>query len=265
MLIKDWIIGGDHEMFLQDKETKEIVSAEGIIKGTKHEPFNFDVEDRFACTSLDNVLVEYNLKPAKTAAEFYYAIEKALNYIKSVIPANLEPVALPAARLDIKHLMTENALLFGCEPDYNAWTNTVNDRPVAEDGNLRSAGLHITLGYDNHNEMINRQWIKTMDLFVGVPSILQEPDNDRKKLYGKAGAFRHTPFGVEYRSTSNYLLAEKRLIHWAFENTIEAINFVNDEKGYLLDEEADTIIEAINNKDPEVARYLINKFQIQMA
>lgn len=113
MLIKDFMIGGDHEVFLQDKNTKEIVSAEGIIQGTKYEPFNFDENDRFACTSLDNVLAEYNIAPARTRAEYYHGINKALEYIRKHIPGNLEPVALPAARLDDKYLQTENAQLFG--------------------------------------------------------------------------------------------------------------------------------------------------------
>lgn len=264
MLISDYLIGGDHEVFLQDKKTKEIVSAEGIIKGTKHEPFNFDKNDEFACTSLDNVLAEYNIAPAKTPAEYYAAIEKALNYIKKSIPKNLEPVALPAARLKKKYLKTENALLFGCEPDYNAWTNQVNERPEAN-GNLRSAGFHITLGYSNPSEMTNLMWIKAEDLFIGVPSVLQEPDNERKKLYGKAGAFRHTPFGCEYRSTSNYILGDKKLIEWAFENSVRAIDFINEGGMYSLEEEADTIVKAINNKDKEIALYLIDKFKIKMA
>ena len=58
MFIKNPLIGGDHELFLREKETKNIVSAEGSIKGTKDEPFNFDKRDPFACTSLDCVLAE---------------------------------------------------------------------------------------------------------------------------------------------------------------------------------------------------------------
>ncbi len=265
MLIKDFLIGGDHEVFLRDKDTKEIVSAEGIIRGTKHDPYNFDESDRFACTSLDNVLAEYNIAPARNAVEYYNAIEKALNYIRKHIPENLEPFAFPAARLADKYLQTENAILFGCEPDYNAWTNMVNPRPQATDSNLRSAGYHITIGYDNPMEMVSLMLIKAMDLTIGVPSVLQEPDNERKQLYGKAGAFRHTPFGVEYRSTSNYILQDKKLIDWAFNATVDAIGIVNDGKMQDVDEESEMIISAINDKDADKAKYLIDKFQIKLA
>ena len=56
--IRDYKIGGDHEIFLKKKGTNEIISSEGIIKGTKEKPFNFDKKDKFACTSLDCVLTE---------------------------------------------------------------------------------------------------------------------------------------------------------------------------------------------------------------
>lgn len=264
MFIKNFLIGGDHEVFLRDKKTKEVVTAEGIIKGTKENPFNFDEKDPFACTSLDCVLAEYNIAPAKTKSEYYNAIQKALKHIEKNIPKNLEIAALPAARLEDKYLQSETSQKFGCSMDYNCWNNQPNDIPIP-DGNLRSAGFHITLGYDEPNEFVNLMWVKAMDLYTSIPSVIQEPDNERKKLYGKAGAFRHTPFGVEARSLSNYVLNDKKYIDWVYDNTIEAINFVNSGKTYLLDEEADIIISAINDKDEAKAKYLIDKFEIKMA
>ncbi len=264
MFIKNWLIGGDHEVFLRNKDTKEVITAEGIIEGTKEQPFNFDKTDPFANTSLDCVSAEYNIAPARTPAEYFNSIQKALKYIENKIPKDIEIAILPAARLNEKYLQSETAQRFGCSSDMNCWTRQVNPVPIP-DGNLRSAGYHITLGYDDPNEFVNLMWVKAMDLFLNVPSVIQEPDNERKKLYGKAGAFRHTPFGVEARSLSNYVLQNDGLIHWAFENTESAINFVNEGNTYLLDEEADVIISAINDKNIDKAKYLIDKFQIKVA
>jgi hypothetical protein len=264
MFINNVLIGGDHEVFLRNKKNKEIVTAEGIIMGTKEEPFNFDKTDPFACTSLDCVLAEYNIAPAKSKFEYYENIQKALNYINNNIPKNLEVAILPAARLNEKYLQSETAQRFGCSADFNCWTRQQNESPIP-DGNLRSAGGHITLGYEEPNEFVNLMWVKTMDLFLSVPSVIQEPDSERKKLYGKAGAFRHTSFGCEYRSLSNYFVNNKGLIEWVYENTQAAIDFVNSGSTYLLDEEADIIISAINDKDTDKAKYLIDKFKIQMA
>jgi len=264
MFIKDSLIGGDHEVFLREKDSKEVVTAEGIIMGTKENPYNFDVVDPFACTSLDCVLAEYNIKPARTKSEYFEGIQKALDYISKNIPANLEIAVLPAARLNEKYLQSETAQRFGCSADHNCWTRQQNESPIP-DGNLRSAGGHITLGYQEPNEFVNLMWVKAMDLFLSVPSVIQEPDSERKKLYGKAGAFRHTPFGCEYRSLSNYFVDNKGLIDWVYDNTQAAIDFVNNGSTYLLDEEADVIIAAINDKDVNKAKYLIDKFQIKMA
>ncbi len=137
--IGKYLIGSDVEFFLKKKDSNEIVSAEGLIKGTKSDPFKFDKEEPFFATSLDNVMAEGNIPPAKTPAEFFAAVEKLRKYIDSVIPKDLMTVAIPSARLDYKHLMTENAQVFGCDPSLNCWTDEeVIPQPSGE--NLRSAG-----------------------------------------------------------------------------------------------------------------------------
>ena len=47
---------------------------------------------------------------------------------------------------------------------------------------------------------------------------------ERRNLYGKAGCFRLTPYGVEYRVLSGYFLKTKALEEWVFKNTYLAIN-----------------------------------------
>lgn len=264
-LINNVFIGGDHEIFLRDKNTKEIISAEGIAKGTKQIPFNFDHTDPFACTSLDNILFEYNLAPAKTKSQYYRAIEKALKYIEKTIPEHLEIATIPAARVNEKYLQTENAKTLGCSPDFNCWTGMMNQRPEGEATNLRTGGYHVSIGYDNYNIDLNSNIVKSFELFVGVPSVIQEPENERKLLYGASGAYRDTTFGVECRSISNYILQSKKLIDWVYTNTKKAIDFINKGMIHEINDEADIIISAINNKNIDQAKYLINKFKIQMA
>jgi len=264
MFIKNVTVGGDPELFLRKKKTKEIVTAEPYIKGTKHDPYNFDENDPFACVSLDCVLAEFNIAPAKTKAEYFRGMKKALEYISNSIPEDLEIAIIPAARLHDKYLQSETAQRFGCSSDLNAWLNEVNPMPVP-DGNLRSAGHHVTIGYDEPNEYANLMWVKAMDLFASVPNVIQEPDSERKKLYGKAGAFRHTMFGCEYRSLSNFVLSDDNKLGWVYDQTQAAIEFVNAGNIHLLDDEADIIISAINDNDKEKAKYLIDKFAIQMA
>lgn len=265
MFVRNFKIGADIEVFLQKKDTGEIVSSEGLIKGTKEQPFNFDESNKFYAISLDNVMTEFCIPPATTPAEFYFGIEKALNYIREVIPQDLEPVALPAAYLDEKYLSTENAQLFGCEPDFNAWNNTQNPPPGGA-GTMRTGGGHIHVGYDEPNSMTNLNIIKAMDIFLGIPSIIQEPDNERKILYGKAGAHREKKYGVEYRTISNYYLQSRELTDWVFQNTLKAIEFVNSGKCNLLDwNEKEDIVNSINYNDKELARTIIDRYQVKLA
>ena len=130
-LITNVTVGADVELFLADKKTNEIVSAEGYIKGSKYEPYNFDPNDKFFSTSLDNVAAEVTIRPAKTSIEFVENLKKSVNYVNSTIPERLCTVAKPAAILDDVYLQTENAKTFGCEPDFNVWKRDINPKPEA--------------------------------------------------------------------------------------------------------------------------------------
>jgi hypothetical protein len=265
LLLKDVTIGADIEVFLKDISSDEIVSAEGIIKGTKDEPFRFKPENDYFGTSLDNVMAEFCIPPVTTGNDFYRNIQEALSYIKSDIPKELDIFAFPCANVDEKYLQTENAQLFGCDPDFNAWLfGNLNPKPEATNGTLRSCGGHIHIGYRKPSQDLSMQLVKAMDIFVGLPSVIQEPDNQRKMLYGKAGAFRFKPYGVEYRTVSNYYIASENLTKWAFTNTMEAIKFIND--GNVINEqESDAIRTAINAGDKELAETMCKYFNVKLA
>lgn len=256
------LLGADIEVFLKDKETNEVVSAEGIVKGSKEAPFAF--KDGGFATSLDNIMVEFNIPPASTPDSFAENIDIALDYVRKSIPENLDILIMPAARVDRKWLQTENALLFGCDPDYNAWTmGDINPRPDATT-DLRSCGGHIHLGYPKHDVMMNMGIIRAMDIHIGLASILQEPDNERKQLYGRAGAFRNKKYGVEYRTPSNYYISKPELTKWVFNNAMAAYEFAAAQTP-LTREEGDAIQLAINGNDKQLAQTLCTYFGVKLA
>lgn len=264
-IIQNVQIGADIEVFLAQKNNlEEFVSAEGYVQGTKRHPFNFDKSNKYFATSLDNVLAEFCIPPVKNVTDFEAYIQKALAYINQTIPQDLCTVATPAAFLDAQYLQTDNALTFGCEPDFNAYTGKMNIKPFSKHWNLRSAGGHIHIGYDNSNELTNREIIKALDLFIGVPSVIQEPDNARKELYGSAGSYRTKKYGVEYRTISNYYLESKKLIYWLYEQVQAAINYINS--GKVIDDVLATILpNTINNNNKEQAMQLIQQYNLKLA
>lgn len=265
MKVKNYSIGTDIEMFFQSRTNGEIVSAEGFVPGTKHDPYVFDPDNKYFSTSLDNVLAEFTVPPAKTKHDWLASILKSMDYVQSLAEkANCRAVPIPAAYLDKKYLRTKNAREFGCDSDYNVWTRELNPKPVPKKG-LRSGGLHVHVGYDDSDVLTNEAIVKSLDLFLGVPSILIEPENDRKKLYGKAGTFRFKPYGVEYRTLSNHFISSQELIEWVYEGTEKAVDFVNNNELDFLDNYADQIVEAINNNNKVAAQNLINEFSLTTA
>ena len=263
--INNFKVGSDIEFFLQDKETKEIVSAEGLIRGSKHDPFHFDPNNHFFATSLDNVMAEGNIPPAQTPFEFYQSVEVLRKFINSEIPQNLETVSLPSARLDEKYLQTENARLFGCDPSFNCWTHEMV-HPQPKEDNIRSTGFHVHIGYENPSEEANVDLARAMDLYLGVPAVLMEPINERKKVgYGCAGNYRHQKHGMEYRSLSGYFANDQKLTEWCFRAATKAVEFVNAGRVNELDGLAERIQNTINNEDKEAAKQLIENFNLELA
>jgi hypothetical protein len=266
-------IGADVELFVQNRKTKEIISAEGLVQGTKDNPFVFDAENPHFATSLDNVLAEFGIPPATNKVEFYNYLRKSRTFIEKSLPMDLCTAVLPAAELDPQWLTTRQAKRFGCEPDYNAYTMKHNFAPKANNPNLRSAGGHIHIGYAEAEPFSKGAWyepdverallVRALDLHIGIPSVIMEPDNKRKELYGKAGAFRPKEYGVEYRTLSNYYMQSKKLTYWVYQQVIEAINWLNS--GGVIEDFLGSHIEAvINNNNKAEAESLISNFNLKL-
>jgi len=260
-MIKNYQIGADIECFLRDKTTGEIVSAEGIVKGTKHQPFNFDPSNKFYATSLDNVMAEHCIPPVTRSEDFVAGILKAKDYLEH-LDERLCTAYIPCTRMDQKYLETQNAQLFGCEPDFNAWQwGMENPRPTSAISNLRTAGFHVHVGYENPNADTNIDFMKWFDLYVTLPGLLMEPDNERRELYGKAGAFRHKEYGLESRTLSSFFASTPELMKWVYDQTEVAIAMYNEHK-YLDGNTNEILPDIINNAEKDRAARLCEEFNI---
>lgn len=210
----------------------------------------------------DNVTAEFCIPPCATEDEFVSSIMYALGDIDQRAQAlGLTMAALTAsASFDKDQLMTRKAREFGCDPDYNAYTMSVNPRPRAADKTLRSAGGHVHIGTKHNHFNI----IKTADLFMGVPSLLLDSDTERRKLYGKAGCLRSEPYGVEYRTLSNFWIWDKNTIKWVYHQVSTCID--RREEFIASTTEADRlkIQDCINNNDKDTAKQLINTWSIAL-
>ena len=237
-------IGCDPEIFLKD-QNNNFKSVIGLLGGDKWVPRLLS-EVGHACLE-DNVAVEFNIPPCNSFESFKTEVQRTMQMVKEILPTNLHFDQSSAVSFPEEELNCEQAWIFGCEPDYNAWTMEENPKPQSPDKNLRSAGGHIHVGSEIacSNPIAV---VRAMDLFLGVPSINIDSGTLRRELYGKAGAFRPKDYGIEYRTLSNFWIFSDALISWAYEGTKRALEFVSSGKE-IPKEHQILIQECINNNN----------------
>jgi hypothetical protein len=249
-------IGSDPEFFLLD-ENNLPVSSEGLVGGSKAEPRILSEEGHMV--QEDNVMIEMNIPPVRDKKRFISELNKVIQLSYEILPTNLKIVALPSMVFDPAQLTSEQACTVGCEPDYNVYARMENESP-----NLpldkRYAGGHIHISYENPIVEFTELIVKSMDMFLGVPSVILDTDDERKAIYGKAGRFRFKSYGVEYRTLSNFWLQNNDLMGWVFDQTITAVNNAPNYENSL----SHTIESIINNNDKKEAIEFCKKYNIQI-
>jgi hypothetical protein len=241
-------IGCDPEVFL--KNDGSIVSSIGLIGGSKKEPRQV----KEGALQEDNVLAEINIDPAATPSQFIRRINRVLSQLQEITGCSIEVVS--SHTFDKTYLLEQprKAFNFGCDPDYNIYTQKENKRPNPYTC-LRTAGGHVHVGADNIDLP---RLVRTMDLYLGVPSVLLDDDSDRRKMYGLAGCYRTKAYGVEYRVLSNFWLKTDTLKEWVFEATSKA---VRDHKTIELPGD-DSLQQCINNSDTGLAMRLKHDYRL---
>lgn len=249
-------IGADPEVFVKNTEGIQIVV--GKLGGTKAKPLA--LSDTVHCQE-DNVLAEFNIAPAHSAIEFDYSITDALALLSARLKAAELDIEIKSSHhFDIAVLAAggRQARMFGCDPDFNAWSGMRNVVPNPRT-TLRTAGGHIHIGYSTPDHDTNKELIKWCDVLLGLPSVLNDPDTERRSLYGGAGAYRDKPYGCEYRSLSNFWLASRGTRIWAFEQARRATELVA--AGQIVPSVfASDIQRAINTSCKDTARGLMQEF-----
>lgn len=260
-------IGSDPEVTLVDVEGHP-VSAESLIGGTKLEPR----KTKHGTVQEDNILLEFNPKPANSKEGFIKNTADMLVDIQDIItPLDLNVAIRASSRFTYEEVATPQARLVGCEPDFNAWTFEMNEPPeFSPNSTLRTCGGHVHIGFNTEETGLSREeLVQAMDLLCGVPSVLMDDDTSRRKIYGKAGAYRskladiHGFDGVEYRTLSNFWIGSEKLMGWVYDCVARA---VNDGREFLVASPMQgTIQHTINNSDKDEARKLIKQFRLEVA
>lgn len=265
--ITDYKLGSDPELFLKRRDTGEYFPAIGLIGGSKHDPKQMEGLAKGYTWQEDGVAVEYNVPPSGTKQEWINVHNTALKFIRQNISEEEFELALDAsAEFNSEYLEMPGARIGGCETDNNVWLKEVNPKVDLLQTNTRSCGGHIAVSFKEGKDLILcEELVKSMDLFLGVPSVLIDSDKLRRSLYGKSGSFRFgTKYtGIEYRVLSNFWLKSQETLLWSWDNTILAIDFIN--AGKTIDAEDEEVIQnCINDSDMGAAQFLVDKYNIAL-
>jgi hypothetical protein len=262
-LLGSFTIGTDSECFL--REGGQLKSAIPIIKGTKDKPITLA---NGAGLHHDNVAMEIAIPQTDNVVSFVRGIKKSFGLAKKIIPKKYAFSFDSSANFPAEELQDDTAHEFGCEPDFNAWTNDVNVFGENDNAYLRSCGSHIHVGYIKGSENYflrtdggKGRLIKAMDCMLGIVSVILDnsPESkERRKLYGKAGAHRPKSYGVEYRTLSNFWMKDDRLIKMVYYLTKDSVEICRQGKyDALFKAVGDKVQDVINMGEIEEAKRIV--------
>lgn len=202
----NFTFGADPEIFL--KKNGKPASAFGLIPGDKENPHKTEG----GAIQVDGMAAEFNIDPVPSN-DFELFNTRVIQQIKEIrnrVPGyNLNVSPVQDFGQEFLDAQPAKAKELGCDPDWCAYTKAVNPRPDGE-RTFRTGAGHVHVGWganipvDNEEHIeICANFVKIMDATVGLFMTIIDTDPRRRELYGKAGAFRPKPYGVEYRTPSN--------------------------------------------------------------
>lgn len=273
-------IGSDPEFLVRSRREGRIVSAIPLMSGYSKD-IRKPLGDGFEVFP-DNVNIEVTMPPAESADELVdniHTLGKKLDAFLNELECEAVVQAAHNYCMD-RDLNTDEAFHFGCRPEFVAYQDESGsfieyDRPdMSEIGTLRVCGGHIHIGRSDWKECNDDAWLiepwsrikttRALDLFLGIALTLIDKDpssKTRKKLYGRAGSMRETPYGLEYRTLSNFWLSSDATIRLVFDLVLFAVNFAEQNPG-LFESSNETvnfskIQQAINTGDNDACIEII--------
>lgn len=233
---KGFTFGADPELFIKAPDGK-IICAD-MIPGTKDSPHKVE----FGAVQRDGFAAEYNIDPCDNFEDWNKRHKAVQGQLQSMLPKGCTLVALPSHRFspEVFDAAPDSAKELGCSPDWNAWEATVNPPAYADpdDPYLRCTGGHIHVGWKQDGDddfdvqdiqhMLNGfDLAKQMDWYLGAWALQHDKDQDRRRLYGRAGACRIKPYGMEYRVLSSFWVLDKALRQEVWNRAVKAVQMMS--------------------------------------
>jgi hypothetical protein len=261
----DILVGCDPELFVFDQAGRP-VSGAGMIPGTKLQPYPVPK----GAVQVDGTAWEFNTEPAKTKAEFVKNVAKVLGQLRKMLPDgyDLRNDAVVNYEEEYFRGLSQEEQDLGCDPDFNAYTmmeNIMDEWPEQNNPWMRTASGHIHVGWTEDQDPFEAghfqgccRLVKELDAHLGLWSIpLEGPMGpQRRQLYGRAGAFRPKPYGLEYRVLSNFWVGDADLTGEVYSRTKKAVNNLVANRPDHVNVNWENMQMAINTGDVQMAKDL---------
>jgi len=273
-------MGGDPEFFIANRKGK-ILNADAFLP-SKENPImvNSRTIDYKSKLFFDGIQAE--MAVAFSACREYFADNIRYCWVETMkkIPTDHRIVLKPAAKIqrEVIESADPEARRFGCAPDFNAYTRSTNTPEMdASRHPFRYAGGHIHIGLADYKyrakddpylkicstEEGHLRVVKFLDLLVTIPTLLLDngPGAVRRRAkYGKAGCFRPTPYGIEYRTPSCWWLRSPMTVSviYGLARLAWAIAALGLDKDFLEAAKTDeqTVSGCINESDTKTVKQI---------
>lgn len=244
------LIGADPEFFVLNAK-QAFVSGHVFECGSKAMP----MPTKHGFVQVDGLALEANILPAASKEQFIAGILGVMEDLSGIVKSKgCSIVASPVATFNPKYIrrLPGHVRTLGCNPDFNAYSLEENPPPDAT-VSFRTGAGHIHVGWTEQADTGDFEHFqqcaflaKQMDYYVGLRTLKFDPDNRRRDLYGKAGAFRPKHYGMEYRVPSSAWCTDPKLMGEVYDATLLAF------------EQAQTLVD-LDEKHSGFARTCIDK------
>lgn len=222
------LVGTDPECFIFNKKSGQYISADGIIPGSKEDPFSVDC----GAVQVDGLAAEFNINPVDNEDDFVKNIQTVKAQLLEMITEvdkDFELHFIPHVDFNPEYFqgLSAKQKILGCDPDFN-FEGMQNHSPLNANTPCRQAAGHIHIGWTSNADVTDPLHFSDclsvvnmgLDLEVfnlGIKTPQQrELSNKRRQHYGRPGAFRPKSYGVELRCPANFWVAQEETMREAF-------------------------------------------------
>lgn len=211
---------------------QDFVISNKIIPHGKHDPLW--VEDggkKVGNIQLDCTAIELVTAPTTDPNKAWDLYNKVLSQAKELLPPGVELSNKTLGKYDIDDLLdSPEAMEIGCSAAFDAYGDPrESTTPSQYYGNERFAGIHVNIDTPREWKRADKiAFVRRLDETLGEHSVdhwekdQAEDVAKRRQLYGGAGNYRLTPFGVEYRTLPSGGFWSKEAISKIYELVEEA-------------------------------------------